>query len=101
MTAEPPSRASLKQTPQPLAYVQCAETARDEFSSGTPGTKSPRALAGRLRRTQTFLRTLGIEITFWRQGRMGIRVSTSAEDTLSTVSIVGTPRSNGSGGIRN
>jgi hypothetical protein len=79
----------------------CAEAARDEFSSGTPGTKSPRALAGRLRRTQTFLRTLGIEITFWREGRMGtrmIRVSTSAEDTVSTVSIVGTPRSNGSGG---
>ena len=79
----------------------CAETARDEFSSGTPGTKSPRALAGRLRRAQTFLRTLGIEITFWREGRMGtrmIRVSTSAEDTVSTVSIVGTPRSNGSGG---
>jgi hypothetical protein len=78
-----------------------AETARDEFSSGTPGTKSPRALAGRLRRTQTFLRTLGIEITFWREGRMGtrmIRVSTSAEDTVSTVSIVGTPRSDGSGG---
>jgi hypothetical protein len=101
MTAEPPSRASLKQTPQPLAYVQCAETARDEFSSGTPGTKSPRALAGRLRRTQTFLRTLGIEITFWREGRMGtrmIRVSTSAEDTVSTVSTVGTPRGNGSGG---
>jgi hypothetical protein len=79
----------------------CAETARDEFSSGTPGTKSPRALAGRLRRTQTSLRTLGIEITFWREGRMGtrmIRVSTSAEHTVSTVSIVGTPRSNGSGG---
>ena len=79
----------------------CAEIARDEFSSGTPGTKSPRALAGQLRRAQTFLRTLGIEITFWREGRMGtrmIRVSTSAEDTVSTVSIVGTPRSNGSGG---
>ena len=27
-----------------------------------------------------------------------IRVSTSAEDTVSTVSIVSTPRSNGSGG---
>jgi hypothetical protein len=38
---------------------------------------------------------------FWREGRMGTGVSTSAEDTLSTVSIVGTPRSNGSGGIRN
>ena len=37
---------------------------------------------------------MGIEVTFWREGRMGImiRVSTSAEDTVSTVSIVGTRR---------
>ena len=39
--------------------------------SGWP--KSPRALAGRLRRTQTFLRTLGIEIVFGREGRLGTR----------------------------
>jgi len=80
-------------------------------SAGWP--KTPRALAGRLRRAQTFLRTLGIEITFWREGRMGtrmIRVSKSPKDTVSTVStvsIVGTPHSSGSGaqsavtGIRN
>jgi hypothetical protein len=77
----------------------CAETARDEFSSGTPGTKSPRALAGRLRRAQTFLRTLGIEITFWREGRMGtrmIRVSTStipsAQSASSAFRAATTPR---------
>jgi hypothetical protein len=35
--------------------------------------KSPRALAGRLRRAQTFLRTLGIEIAFGREGRLGMR----------------------------
>jgi hypothetical protein len=78
----------------------CVETARDEFSRGASGTKSPRALAGRLRRTQTFLRVLGIEITFWREGRMGtrmIRLSASAEDNVSTVSSVGTSCSNGSG----
>jgi hypothetical protein len=49
-------------------------------SAGWP--KTPRALAGRLRRAQTFLRTLGIEVTFSRQGRAGTRmisVSTSAE----------------------
>jgi len=65
----------------------CAESARDE--SGTAWAKNPRALAGRLRRAQTFLRTLGIEITFTREGRTGtrmIRVSTSAENTVSTVS---------------
>jgi hypothetical protein len=36
--------------------------------------KSPRALAGRLRRAQTALRTLGIEIAFGREGRAGTRI---------------------------
>jgi hypothetical protein len=35
--------------------------------------KSPRALAGRLRRAQTFLRALGIEIMFSREGHLGTR----------------------------
>jgi hypothetical protein len=75
----------------------CAERARD--ARGTLWAKNPRALAGRLRRAQTFLRTLGIEISFSREGRMGtrmIRVSTSTENTVSTVSIVGAARRNGS-----
>ena len=38
--------------------------------------KNPRALAGRLRRAQTFLRTLGIEIAFSREGRTGTRLIT-------------------------
>src|ERR1700675_1052003 len=61
-----------------------------------------RALAGRLRRAQTSLRTLGIEIAFSREGRAGtriIRISTSREDphskTGSTVSTVGTVIDNG------
>jgi hypothetical protein len=52
-------------------------------SAGWP--KTPRALAGRLRRAQTFLRTLGIEITFSREGPAGarmIRVSTALECTV-------------------
>ena len=49
----------------------CAESARDDISGSTPWAKNPRALAGRLRRAQTFLRTLGIEITFSREGRAG------------------------------
>jgi len=60
------------------------------------GQKNPRALAGWLRRAQTFLRTLGIEVTFSREGRAGtkmISVSTSAEHTVSTVRSV---RHNGS-----
>src|SRR6516165_5031946 len=53
--------------------------------------KSPRELAGRLRRAQTFLRVLGIHIAFSRQGRAGtrmIRIRTIPENTVSTVSIV-------------
>jgi hypothetical protein len=41
-------------------------------SAGWP--KSPRSLAGRLRRAQTFLRALGIEVVFGREGRAGTRV---------------------------
>src|SRR6184192_1603008 len=41
-------------------------------STGWP--KNPRALAGRLRRAQTFLRVLGIDITFSREGRAGSRI---------------------------
>ena len=62
-------------------------------------SKTPRALAGRLRRAQTFLRTLGIEITFSREGRTGsrlFRVSTRTEDCVSSVSLTRTARGNGS-----
>jgi hypothetical protein len=48
----------------------------DRSGDGTsnPGRgwlNNPRALAGRLRRAQTFLRTLGIDISFSREGRGG------------------------------
>jgi len=73
----------------------CAESARENPLGGIAWAKNPRALAGRLRRAQTFLRTVGIEITFSREGRTGtrmIRVSTSAENCVSTVSIVSAGR---------
>src|SRR6266487_5765106 len=61
--------------------------------SGWP--KNSRALAGRLRRAQSFLRTLGIEIVFGREGRLGtrtIRITAMGENrsqyTVSTVSRV-------------
>jgi hypothetical protein len=79
----------------------CAEHARVDISNGSAWAKNPRALAGRLRRVQTFLRTLGIEITFFREGRPGtrmIRVSTSAENEVSTVSIVSAANCHGSRG---
>jgi hypothetical protein len=53
--------------------------------------KTPRALAGRLRRAQPFLRALGIHIAFSREGRAGkrvIRIRTKSENTVSTVNTV-------------
>jgi hypothetical protein len=53
--------------------------------------KNPRALAGRLRRAQTFLRALGIDITFSREGRAGsriIRMHTTLKNPVCTVSSV-------------
>ena len=83
---------------RPSAFMRGA-CSRRRHCEGHALAKNPRALAGRLRRAQTFLRTLGIEISFSREGRLGtrmIRVSTSTENTVSTVSIVGAARRNGS-----
>jgi hypothetical protein len=74
-----------------------ADLAADGAMNGCSGwPKNPRALAGRLRRAQTPLRAIGIEIGFSRQGHAGSRVikmHTSFESSVSTVSSV---RSNGS-----
>ena len=65
-------------------------------ASSAEWPKTPRALAGRLRRAQTFLRTLGVEIKFTREGRLGtriIRIAATRGDLYSTtVSTVGTVR---------
>jgi hypothetical protein len=53
--------------------------------------KNPRALAGRLRRAQTFLRALGIDIAFSREGQAGsriIRIHATQENIVTTVSSV-------------
>jgi hypothetical protein len=81
----------------------CAESARNDISGGAAWARNPRALAGRLRRAQTFLRTLGIEITFSREGRTGtrmIKVSTNSEISVRRVSPVSVTLSNGSRGNR-
>jgi hypothetical protein len=52
----------------------CAQQAHADASMSPPWARNPRALAGRLRRAQTFLRTLDIEIIFGREGRSGTRV---------------------------
>jgi hypothetical protein len=49
-----------------------ADASADDGWAGRAGwPKTPRALAGRLRRAQTSLRALGIEIAFSREGRTG------------------------------
>jgi hypothetical protein len=52
----------------------CAQQAHADASMSPPWATNPRALAGRLRRAQTFLRMLDIEIVFGREGRSGARM---------------------------
>ena len=53
------------------AHIAAGEEVRVR-TAGWPS--NPRALAGRLRRCQTFLRTVGIDIAFSREGRTGSRM---------------------------
>jgi hypothetical protein len=55
-----------------LLRISVARSNQTGDITGFP--KNPRAIAGHLRRAQTFLRALGIEITFSREGRAGSRV---------------------------
>jgi hypothetical protein len=78
-----------------------ADRSSDDTSRGSVGwPKNPRGLAGRLRRAQTFLRALGIEVAFAREGRAGtrvIRMHTMFKDSVSCVGTVSSIRDNGSG----
>jgi hypothetical protein len=79
--------------------LRISSTRAGQASNNMAGPKNPRALAGHLRRAQTFLRMLGIDIAFAREGRAGsrvIRIRTSLENTVSTVSKVSGVRSKGS-----
>ena len=49
-------------------------SASEDTSMSPPWAKNPQALAGRLRRAQTFLRMLDIEVIFSREGRSGARI---------------------------
>ncbi len=51
-----------------------AEMAGDRIAKSKTWPESPRALAGRLRRAATFLRKIGIEISYEREGRARMRV---------------------------
>ena len=64
-------------------------TGNGNWASASGWPKNPRALAGRLRRAQPGLRSLGIDIVFSRQGRADARTITmswSVEHTVGTVS---------------
>src|SRR5947207_12664770 len=52
----------------------CAERARADISSGTAWAKKSAGARRSTAAAQTFLRTLGIEITFSREGRAGTRM---------------------------
>jgi hypothetical protein len=70
-----------------------ADHSRDGMGRDRTGwPQNPRALAGRLRRAQSFLRALGIEIGFGREGHAGsrvIRIYTTPTSSVSTASSVG------------
>ena len=75
--------------------LRVAYPSKDDASqTGVGWPKSPRALAGRLRRVQTPLRALGIEMTFGREGRAGTRIirlrASRAKPICATVSTVST-----------
>jgi hypothetical protein len=62
-----------------------AEAAGERVARSKTWPDSPRALAGRLRRAATFLRKVGIEVAFWREGRARTR----------TIRITAAPESGG------
>ena len=83
----PTSNASDNCPKEPLALSDSEITSI--MAAGTSGSTSwprnPRVLAGRLRRAQTFLRVLGIDVAFSREGRAGsrvIRIRTTRKNTV-------------------
>jgi hypothetical protein len=86
-------RSSWTGSAADLLQVSGERSSQTGHSSGR--LQNPRALAGHLRRAQTFLRAIGIDVTFSREGRAGtrvIRIRRSAENNVSTVSTVSRAR---------
>jgi hypothetical protein len=69
-----------------------AEMAGERIAKSKTWPDSPRALAGRLRRAATFLRKIGIEIGFGREGR--------ARTRIIHITTIGTPLAPETGGAR-
>jgi hypothetical protein len=95
-----PSAGSWTGSAADLLRASAARSSDGISRDCTGWPKNPRALAGRLRRAQTFLRVLGIDITFSREGRAGnriIRMRATCENTVSTASTVSSIGDNGAG----
>lgn len=69
-----------------------AERAGDRIAKERSWPGSPKALSGRLRRAATFLRKVGIEIEFLREGRARTRIISITSSQLFTVSDRGPPQ---------
>jgi hypothetical protein len=90
-----------------LTYASCIEQAVGErVAKAKTWPDSPRALAGRLRRAATFLRKIGIEIGFEREGRARtrtIRIVTSPapdrEEARPSASFAPSPKHNAANGF--
>jgi hypothetical protein len=65
---------NIRWTCSAFRLLRARIAAGKDVLDGTGWPKNPRALAGRLRRYQTFLRTVGIDIAFTREGRAGSRM---------------------------
>lgn len=71
-----------------------AETAGERVAKSKTWPDSPRALAGRLRRAATFLRKVGIDIGFEREGRARTRmIRMTSSGQLAAAEIQGARRS--------
>jgi hypothetical protein len=70
--------------------VVLARAAGERISKSKSWPETPRALAGRLRRAVTFLRKIGIEVTFSREGQTRTRmIHVARTDAASEVTDVG------------
>ena len=68
-----------------------AETTGDRIAKSKTWPNSPRALSGRLRRAATFLRKIGVEIHFKKNGRSRTRIITISSKPESEGNIASTP----------
>jgi hypothetical protein len=84
------SRSTWAGTASDLLRARAAGEDVPDKTAGWP--RNPRGLAGRLRRCQTFLRTVGIDIAFTREGRTGSRMIRMASLTKSPRTSIGNGR---------